>query len=297
MDGRIGPSRTVGSAGQNAPPRDGLGEKVRVFVGTEPKAEIARKVLECSIKRRTNSEVISVPMIGKEWEYDHAGIKVGTGFSLRRWMIPAACGWHGRAIYLDADQLVFDDIWKLWTVPDRTPIPGCAAWMTYQPSKFSKAPHPQSSVMVIDCQRAQALPFFHIDRVLEFLKENPSREAYAGLMFPDWMKPMPGKVGNEWNSLNVYAEGKTKLLHYTKEPEQPWYKPDHPYAVRWQMEFQIALNLGYVTQMEVVDAVARFGVQEDWRPTNGLHPFYLRYLTDKAALTRAKSLGLAVPKK
>lgn len=296
MEGNKG-DRTVSVGGQHAPPRAGLAEKVRVFVGTEPKTYIAQRVLECSIRRRTNADVEFTPMVGKVWEYDTTGFKQGTGFSLRRWMIPAACNWHGRAIYLDADQLVFGDIWELWTVPDRNPIPKCAAWMTYQPSKFSRTPHPQSSVMVLDCQRAQALPFFHIARVVEFLKENPSREAYAGLMFPDWMKPPPGKVGNEWNSLNVYADGKTKLLHYTKEPEQPWYRPDHPYAVRWQMEFQVALSLGYITDTDVVDAVARFGVQEDWRPTNGLHPFYLRYLTDRKAVARAKSLGLALPKK
>ena len=59
---------------------------VRVFIGTEPKTEIPRKVLECSILRRTEMRVEFTPMIGREWEYSTAGIHVGTGFSLRRWM-------------------------------------------------------------------------------------------------------------------------------------------------------------------------------------------------------------------
>jgi len=265
-----------------APPRAGLGEKVRIFVGTEPKTEIARKVLECSINRRTNSEVEFIPMIGKEWQYDTTGFQQGTGFSLRRWMIPEYCKWHGRAIYLDSDQLVFSDIWDLWCQPDYNPIPGCAAWMTYQTSKFSeKVPHPNSSVMVIDCQRAQALPYFHLDRVVDFLKNNPSKKSYGDLMFPNWMKPGPGKIGVEWNSLNVFTEGKTKLLHYTKEPEQPWYVPDHPFARQWKLEFQIALNLGYITPDEVKDAVSKFGIKEDWRVTNGLHPEYLAFIPKK----------------
>lgn len=280
MDGgRIGPMRTVGGSGHNAPPRASLGEKVRVFIGTEPKAEIARKVLQCSINRRTDACVEFVPMIGKEWEYDTTGFRVGTGFSLRRWMIPAYCGFHGRAIYLDADQAVFGDIWELWRQPDVNPIQGCAAWMTYQVSKHSpKVPHPNSSVMVIDCERAKALPFFHLDRVLEYLREFNTQKHYAGLMYPDWMKPAPGKLPVEWNHLNVFQEGKTKLLHYTKEPEQPWYNPDHPYAVRWKMEFQVALSTGYITPDEVKAAVGKFGVKEDWRTTNGLHPEYLTYL-------------------
>lgn len=276
-----GSSRTVGNVSHNTPVR-GMGQKVRVFIGTEPKTEIARKVLECSIRRKTNSEVEIIPMIGKEWQYDHSDFKVGTGFSLRRWMIPAYCGWHGRAIYLDADQIVFSDIWDLWCQPDYHPEPGCAAWMTYQTSKFSeKVPHPNSSVMVIDCVAARQQEWFHIENVLKYLKEHPSQKAYGGLMYPNWMKPMPGRIPNEWNSLNTFVEGKTKLLHYTKEPEQPWYVPDHPFALKWKLEFQIAMTLGYIGEEEVREAVAMFGVQEDWRKTNGLHPEYLSFIPKK----------------
>ena len=70
----------------------GMGVKVRVYIGSEPKTEIARKVLQCSINRRTNADVEYVVMMGKEWEYDHSKFHVGTGFSLRRWMIPAHAG-------------------------------------------------------------------------------------------------------------------------------------------------------------------------------------------------------------
>lgn len=280
-------NRTVGNVGHNVPVR-GLGEKVRVFIGTEPKAEIARKVLQCSISRRTNSEVEFVPMIGKEWQYPTDGIQVGTGFSLRRWMIPHYCQWHGRAIYLDADQIVFSDIWDLWTKPDQIPSDTASVWCTYQTDKYNSKPAPQSSVMVIDCGRAKEEGGWHIDRVLALLK-GADRDTYSKFMHcqsptwrPDkpewWTKEAPVKIGVEWNSLNVFAEGKTRLLHYTKEPEQPWYSPEHPFALKWKMEFQIALTLGYITPDEVKDAVAKFGIKEDWRQTNGLHPDYLAFL-------------------
>lgn len=264
----------------------GVGGKVRIFIGTEPKTEIARKVLECSVRRHTEAEVEFVPMIGPAWEYDTSGFAQGTGFSLRRWMIPAFCNWEGRAIYMDADQLVFSDVWDLWTVPDQRPVPGCAAWMTYQPSKFSAKPHPHSSVMVIDCAAAVTQPYFHIARVLDFLRGHPAKADYARIMFPDWLNPPPGRLGVEWNSLNVFAEGKTKLLHYTKEPEQPWYEPDHPFAYKWKLEFQVALNAGYITPEEVRDAVGNFGKKEDWRPTNGLHPDYLKFIDPYEAKRR-----------
>lgn len=295
MSDRI--ERTANGPGAHATGADirSLGQRVRVFIGTEPKAEIARKVLEFSIRRRTESEVEFTPMIGSQWEYDTKGFKQGTGFSLRRWMIAEHCKWHGRAIYLDADQLVFSDIWDLFSQPDYNPIPGCPAWMTYQPSKFSKVPHPHSSVMVIDCAAAKNYPYFHINTVFATLRAKPDKKTYSEVMFPNWFKP--GQIPNHWNHLNVYEEGKTRLLHYTKEPEQPWYTPDHPFAQKWQMEFQVALSLGYITEIEVVDAVARFGIKEDWRSTNGLHPFYLRYIKSTEARDRAKGLGLTVPKK
>lgn len=257
------------------------GEKVRIFIGTEPKAEIARKVLECSIQRRTEAECVFVPMIGKDWEYSTKHIKVGTGFSLRRWMIPAACNWKGKAIYLDADQIVFSDIWDLWTKPETTKsLPGCSAWMSYQPDKYSSKPWPQSSVMVIDCGVAEGQTGWYIGQALEHLKKDSDRKRYADFMHCTWMKTPPCRIGDEWNHLNVYHPGKTKLLHYTREPDQPWYNPGHPHAQLWQQELEVAISRGAVTPEEIRKAVSMFGVTEDWRTTNGLHPDYLRFLDD-----------------
>lgn len=286
-DVRFAPKTVAGTA-QNAVVR-GLGEKVKIFIGTEPKAEIARKVLECSIRRRTNSEVEFIPMIGPQWEYDTTGIKVGTGFSLRRWMIPAYCGWHGRAIYLDADQLVFSDIWDLWTQPDQKPEDKASVWCSYQTDKYNKHPSPQTSVMVIDCARAKNEWGWRIEEVLAYLKARGTKDAYAAFMHCTetsktgenrkwWTAASPVQIGVEWNSLNIYAAGKTKLLHYTKEPEQPWYKPDHPLALQWKMELQIAISLGYVSHDEIRDAISKFKIKEDWRSTNGLHPEYASFL-------------------
>jgi hypothetical protein len=264
------------------------GEKVKVFVGTEPKTEIARKVLECSIIRHTDMKVDFVPMIGREWEYSTRDIKVGTGFSLRRWMIPAYCGWQGRAIYMDADQLVFGDVWDLWTKPEQL---GDAykhtAWCTYQVDKHSpKIPVPQTSVMVLNCEQAKGQWCFDINEILEYLRHDPN--GYGKLMHGHWLKSPAVKIATEWNHLNTFVRGKTKLLHYTKEPEQPWYKPNHPLADLWKLELSIAISMSMVTERMMREALAQWGKKEDWRNTNGLHPEYAKYIPKSDAKSKDK---------
>lgn len=252
--------------------------EIRIFIGTEPKTEIARKVLEHSIRRHTLSHIECVPMIGPAWEYPTAGIQVGTGFSLRRWLIPEACNWTGYAIYMDADQIVFRAVDDLLEAGIKAMLNGSSAAMTYQPDKYSKKPWPQSSVMVMDCNRAKAHSEWSKRYMLEWLRAHPTKQSYADFMHAAWMSPPPGSLPTEWNHLNVYDPAKTCLLHYTKEPEQPWYKPDHPLAYLWVKEFKLAYEAGVITKDEIRAAVSKFNVKEDWRNTNGLHPTYLTYI-------------------
>lgn len=258
-------------------------ETIRVFVGTEIKTQVAFRVLAHSIRRRTKHPVEITPMLGHpRWEYSTEGFKQGTGFSLRRWLIPEACDWQGRAIYLDADQIVLGDIADLWQMPLSHPHKGDkepAVWCTYQPDKFRKEPWPQSSVMLIDCGAASRGGFgWRRETMLKHLRKHPTREAYADFMHGTWMSPQPVKIPTAWNHLNVYKAGETKLLHYTKEPEQPWYKPDHPLASLWHEELDSALHSGDLPFKEFQQALNRWKVREDWRTSNGLHPYYRKYL-------------------
>lgn len=284
-------------------------DPIRIFIGTEPKTRVAARVLEFSIRRHTQSPVEVTYMEGPQWEYPLDGIRVGTGFSLRRWMIPKACEWKGRAIYMDADQVVFDDVLELWNKPndpptlvtetvertqayknalfDRSQHDHGTIWCSYQPDKFRKEPWPQTSVMVIDCNKAGMYRLFSISSILETLRKDPTQ--YAALMHAEGKEPYcPGmrwpavQIGNEWNHLNVFVpKGNpkhTRLLHYTKEPEQPWYKPDHPLAHLWAKELELAIKDNAVPRAELEEALARWGTKEDWRTSNGLHPTYRSYL-------------------
>lgn len=259
-------------------------ETIRVFIGTEIKTTVAFRVLAHSIRRRTKHPVEITPMLGhKRWEYSTEGFKQGTGFSLRRWLIPEACDWEGYAIYLDADQIVLGDIADLWRMPFTHPNPSAgepAVWCTYQPDKFRKEPWPQSSVMLISCRAAVQSGFgWRREAMLKHLRKHPTREAYANFMHGTWMSPPPARIPTAWNHLNVYKPGETKLLHYTREPDQAWYKPEHPLASLWQKELVSAIKAGELPRAEFTGALAKWNVKEDWRSTNGLHPHYRKYLS------------------
>ena len=64
-----------------------MDEIVNIFIGTEPKTEIARKVLEYSIRKNTEVKLNIKNLMGESWTSD-SKLHIGTGFSLLRWSIP-----------------------------------------------------------------------------------------------------------------------------------------------------------------------------------------------------------------
>lgn len=245
---------------------------VRIFVGTEEKTKVPFDVLSYSIRKRTSMDVEITPMIGPGWVVP-SGLHQGTGFSLRRFMIPKACGYKGYAIYMDADQQVFGDIAELWSYGDK--LGGKAVGCTYQTDKFSlKKPWAQTSVMIIDCEKCGWVP----ERLWELLR---SGFVYHNFMHLTFMKELPYEIPIYWNHLNVYKKGVTKLLHYTKEPEQPWYKPDHPLAHLWEEDFVKAVAEGAVSKSDFEAALALWNAPKiDKRPKQGFNPYYRKYLAN-----------------
>src|SRR6478609_8300859 len=92
------------------------GETVRIFVGTSANGEDAEAemALEWSLKARSSLPVVITWMrlsrdpasIWSGWESS----KWATPFSAFRWAVPAACGFMGRAIYMDVDMVAVADI-------------------------------------------------------------------------------------------------------------------------------------------------------------------------------------------
>lgn len=249
-----------------------MSEVVKIFVGTEAKTKIALDVLSYSIKSRSSLPVEITPMIGEGWEVPK-NLHQGTGFSLRRFMIPKACGFEGHAIYLDADQIVLGDIAELWSYKEIMSTQYSVA-CTYQKDKHSNSPSPQTSVMLIDCNMCEWVP----DELWQLLLKGYN---YAKLMHLGFMRSSILKIPSYWNHLNVHEDTVTRLLHYTKEPEQPWYKPDHPLSGLWKKELLKAINAGDVTREDFVSALALWKAPKiDHRKTQGLHPYYSKFLRE-----------------
>jgi hypothetical protein len=247
-------------------------EAVKIFIGTEIKTKIALDVLSYSIKSKSSLPVEITPMIGAGWDVPK-NLHQGTGFSLRRFMIPMACGFEGHAIYLDADQLVFGDVAELWGYKEDMGTDHAVA-CTYQRDKHSNNPVPQTSVMLIDCHRCEWVP----DEIWQLLLKGYN---YTKLMRLGFMKAPILKIPTYWNHLNTHEDTVTRLLHYTKEPEQPWYKPDHPLASLWKAELIKAINAGAVLREDFVSALDLWKAPKiDHRKTQGLHPYYSKFLKE-----------------
>lgn len=103
-----------------------MSELIKVFVGTAANGEDAesQSVLEYSLRKHASQPVDIVWMklsTNPEsfWYSDGKGNGINTTlwatpFSGLRWMIPAYCNYEGKAIYMDSDMIILDDIAKLW---------------------------------------------------------------------------------------------------------------------------------------------------------------------------------------
>ncbi|MEX2120866.1 MAG: glycosyltransferase [Pirellulales bacterium] len=235
-----------------------LMEPLRVFVGTDESQRVATRVLEHSIRKHSSRPVSFQPMfdLSVPTPKEKAN-RPRTGFSFYRFAIPKLCGYRGRALYVDADMQVFSDLAELWEVPFGSQKVLCTnqpaapeAWK--EKGSFFHAGR-QMSVMLLDCSRLD----WSVDEVVRGLDEK--RYDYRRLMF-DLCLVEPDEIADrippEWNCLEWYEAGKTKLLHYTVVPAQPWKNDDNPLCPIWMAEFREALAAGAIPPEEVQHGLA-----------------------------------------
>jgi hypothetical protein len=97
-------------------------EPIRIFVGTSANNEDAEAemVLEYTLRKNTTHPLdITWMRQTKDEDSPWGGWQTqrwSTPFSGFRWAIPEVCGYHGRAIYMDVDQLNLRDIADLFSV-------------------------------------------------------------------------------------------------------------------------------------------------------------------------------------
>ena len=242
---------------------------IRVFVGTDKSQMLAARVLEYSIKKYASMSVEVNPMcelpVPHPKDYDN---RPRTGFSFARFLIPSLCNYQGKAIYFDADMLVFDDIAKLW----EQPMGNADVLCVEQPTEKGRIR--QYSVLLMDCAKLR----WNIDEIVRGLDEG--RYNYSQLMHEFCIVPRDKVVPDlpyEWNSLEHYEPNCTRLVHYTDMPMQPWVCFDNPHGELWYLTLREALAEGFIAPIDVLDEVRRGHVHPKLASKVGLRvPWQLR---------------------
>jgi hypothetical protein len=225
---------------------------IEVYVGADRSQLLAVAVLEHSIRRHTGRPVQVRPLIDLDLP-EPRDIRQGsrTNFSFARFAIPELADYQGKALYLDADMLVFRDIGELWDIPfdggsvviqQEIPDHAVSHQKAGAPAKRVK----QCSVMLIDCERTG----WDVHRIVAGLD---GRYTYEELMYELCILPeseIRYAVPFAWNSLEHFDET-TRLIHYTDMDTQPWVSADNRHGRLWLEEVRLMLEAGALTGREI----------------------------------------------
>jgi lipopolysaccharide biosynthesis glycosyltransferase len=225
---------------------------------------LAARVLEYSIKKYASMSVNVAPLcdVSVPLPKDPRN-RPRTGISFCRFLIPSLCGYAGRAIYLDADMLVFDDICKVWDLRMEDADIVCAE----QPS--DKGRIRQYSVMLLNCSNLR----WKIDEIVSGFDHG--KYDYAELMYDFCIIPqerITATLPYEWNSLEFYEPEKTCLIHYTDMHTQPWVSYENKHGDLWYNALKEAVAEGFISKQELYREVEEGHVLPDLPQFIGLPP-------------------------
>ncbi|MEX0830734.1 MAG: glycosyltransferase [Nitrospirales bacterium] len=270
-----------------------MSDIIRVFVAGTPSEWLAMRVLEFSIRETTNLPLefsalysfdrpIPRPQAKKNWPR--------TPFSFQRFLIPELCSYEGKAIYLDADMLVFRDIAELWNQP----LNDCDLQAIKEPRQGLSS---QFSVMLLECARLH----WNIEEIISALDSGELE--YVQLMREMCIVDQIGwDIRPDWNSLEQYKSDETALLHYTNMPTQPWVASANPLGPIWVGFLRRALDAGFISQKELEREVTVGHVRpslqvevEQGCDQVGTSPFRLRHM-DRDFIPPYERLRLGKPR-
>ncbi len=235
---------------------------MKVYIGTDESQIIAAKVLEHSIRKHATRPVQVTHMLNLPYpKITNPAVRPGTNFSFTRFMIPELSGFDGKAMYCDADMLVFGDISTLWDIDFGKQTVLCTR-QDYIPEIWKEnpafTPGRQMSVLLLDCARLD----WHINRIIDQL--NIGRITYKDLMTDICIEPknnLRDDLPPSWNCLEHYEPDSTKLLHYTNVPTQPWKFSANPLSHLWEEAFSDAVRDGAVSIEDVSESVRKGDVR------------------------------------
>lgn len=219
-------------------------EPARVFIGYDPREEVAVNVLTDSFQAHA-----SIPVLIGQVRLDQLkGIytrdrdpKQSTDFSFSRFLVPWLAGYRGWALFIDADMLCLGDIAELWALRDeRFAVQlvkhrhECEQGLKFQ--GMPQTPYGRknwSSVMLFNCSRCTTLTPDYVNRAsgLDLHQFRWLADEAIGELPPEWnvlvgVQPVPAEP---------------KVLHYTLGG--PWFDDclDMPESERW-LQARAAMN-------------------------------------------------------
>jgi len=232
-------------------------DEARIFVGADRSQLLAVKVLEFSIKRRTEMAVAVRSMHDLDLP-DPKDVRQGkrTGFSFTRFAIPKLAGYRGRALYLDADMLVLRDLRELYAIPFDGAKVHVQEELPDHARKPDKAAAPkqrvkQCSVMLLDCAALD----WEAERIIAGLDGDYTYEELMQQLCILKPEEVGYGVPFAWNSLETYEPGRTGLIHYTDMPTQPWVYAANRNGFLWLNEVRDMLAQGALARAEIEEEI------------------------------------------
>jgi lipopolysaccharide biosynthesis glycosyltransferase len=219
----------------------------KIFIGYDPREDIAYQVCKHSILKRTTDATIK-PLIKKDLEAENWYTRpidklASTEFTFTRFLVPALMEHKGWALFIDCDMLLQSDITELFELADDQ-YAVMVVKHKFHPTHTMKmdgrtqSRYPRknwSSVMLFNCGHPS-------NKILT--KELVNDETKDGAYFHrfSWLKDIEiGTLHHEWNYLvgHYYNhDGPPKLIHYTEGG--PWFNKYYMQhlSVEWCNEYK-----------------------------------------------------------
>jgi lipopolysaccharide biosynthesis glycosyltransferase len=213
---------------------------IRVFIGFDPREDVAFSVLAHSIHRHASQPVCVTPVmlsqLGAVYRRARNPLQ-STEFSFSRFLTPWLCGYEGWAVFMDCDMLMLDDIARLWALRDERYAVQVVkhVHVPKEDTKFLGAVQTKyekknwSSVMLMNCARCTAL-------TPEYVNTATGLELHQFKWLGD--DRLIGEIPSRWNHLVGYdaPRADAALVHYTiGGPYFEEYR-DCEYAAQWWAE-------------------------------------------------------------
>ena len=205
---------------------------MKVFVGYDPREDIAYQVCKHSLVSR-NSSVSVVPLIQKELRSTNLytrkiDLLASTEFTFTRFLIPELMNFNGWALFCDCDIIFLDDIKNLFEQADDKYAVMCVKHdytpkVTVKMDGQKQTVYPRknwSSVVLWNCGHPSNK---------NLTRETVNDPDLTGAYFHrfSWLKDEEiGELGAEWNWLAGWhkepEDGKPRAIHYTEGG--PWFE-------------------------------------------------------------------------